>query len=339
MSEPRLVRNEKKNIFEIKWSAWDDDKGRLMSKVISTRRSTRSEAKVVFDAFMNSMDHADREISSPTLSELINDYKLFLESEKKGLTQFICLEHLKRELGDTRVINIDERLVVAYRNKRGVQPGTLRRELGTLKAVLTYAVKTKRIKHDDVNYFTMPSAPPSRHVFLNPEQEPLFHAAALALTPDNERLTRLSRFIVIALNTGARRQAILELKWDHIDPVSNTIDFRMGQDILSNKRRGLVPISKRLKPLIKRMWDEKTSDYVLDTDAPIRNDWEKWIATTNWKHITPHDLRRTFATLLVMKGVPIPTVAGLIADNPVTMLKTYSVYVPSAGQAAIDLIG
>jgi hypothetical protein len=40
-----------------------------------------------------------------------------------------------------------------------------------------------------------------------------------------------------------------------------------------------------------------------------------------------------------MKGVPIPTVAGLIADNPVTMLKTYSVYVPSAGQAAIDLIG
>jgi hypothetical protein len=339
MSEPKLVRNEKKNIYEIKWSAWDEAKGRHMSRVVSTRRSTRVEAAAVFNAFLNSMDHADREVASPTISELIAPYKLFLESERKTDTQFQCLKHIERELGDSRVINIDERLIMNYRKTRGMQDSTLRRELSTLKAVLSYAVKTKRIKHDDLNYFTMPQESAPRHVFLNPEQEPLFYAAALALTKEGERLTRLSRFVALALNTGARKQAIFSLKWDHIDPVSNTIDYRLGQTTLTKKRRTLVPISKRLKPLIKRMWDEKTSEFVLDHDGDIRDAWQRWIKTTPWSHITPHDLRRTFATLLVTKGVPIPTVAGLIADNPITMLKTYSVYVPSAGQDAIDLVG
>lgn len=346
MSEPKLVKS-KRGVYEIRWSAWDDKKNRLMSKSLSTRQSSWAEASTVFAAFLSTLNRAEQELTSPQINELIALYKSSLESDES--TQNICLKHLERELGSERVVDITEECIQTYRRARGVKDGTLRRELGVLVAVFNHAVKMKRIKRDDINYFTMPAQSPSRHVFLNPEQEPLFHAAALAHTQEGARLTRLSRFVAIALNTGARREAILDLKWEHIDPVSNTIDFRLSQDTLSNKRRSLVPISKRLKPLIARMYDERISldpkhpetlsEYVLDHNGAIKSQWERWIAKTPWAHIHIHDLRRTFATLLVMKGVPIPTVAGLIGDNPITMLKTYSVYVPAAGQAAIDLVG
>ena len=185
----------------------------------------------------------------------------------------------------------------------------------------------------------LPRASQPREAFLNDQEERAFHAAALAHSDGQERLTRLSRFVAIALNAAARKEAITSLTWDRVDFVSGTINFAEAGRQLTNKRRALVPISKRLMPILQRAYAERTSEYVLDHSGSIRTTYENWVAKTPWSHIHPHDLRRTWATLAAQSGVPLVTVAEILGDSVEIVVKHYAKYVPGAAKAAIDVRG
>jgi len=142
----------------------------------------------------------------------------------------------------------------------------------------------------------------------------------------------------LALLSAARKETIVNLTWDRVDWDAGTIDFREPGEQLTNKRKTVVPISKRLRPILQRAWEERTGDYVLDTPASIRSSWETFIARTPFAHITPHDLRRTFATLAVQSGVPLVDVAAILGDSIQILMKHYAHHVPGAAQAAVDSI-
>src|SRR5207237_7169026 len=52
----------------------------------------------------------------------------------------------------------------------------------------------------------------------------------------------LPLFILIALYTGRRKEAILSLRWPQVNMESSTIDFEGANRRRTNKRRGIVPI-------------------------------------------------------------------------------------------------
>jgi len=124
-----------------------------------------------------------------------------------------------------------------------------------------------------------------------------------------------------------------------VDLVAGHINFNQQGDQAHNKRKALVPISKRLMPIIQRMYDERKSDYVLDAPTDIRKAYEKWVRATPWKHINTHDLRRTFATLAAQAGVPIVAIAEVLGDSVVVVMKHYAKYIPGASKAAVDARG
>lgn len=58
----------------------------------------------------------------------------------------------------------------------------------------------------------------------------------------------LPLFILIAVYTGRRKEAILSLRWCDVNLTEGIIDFESTQR-RTNKRRGRTRISKRLVPI------------------------------------------------------------------------------------------
>ncbi|MCZ6512937.1 MAG: site-specific integrase, partial [Nitrospinae bacterium] len=56
------------------------------------------------------------------------------------------------------------------------------------------------------------------------------------------------------------------------------------------------------------------------------------------KHLTFHDLRHTFASQLVMKGVDIATIKELLGHKTLTMTLRYAHLAPSHKVSAVELL-
>jgi integrase len=330
---PTLVLS-KTGYWTIKWSERAGKRYHSFSH--STRSKDRAVAEAYKDAFLTVDAQVEAMIEEPTVASLCDTYAAFLEDNRAGETQKISLAHVRAGLGDKRVKELRKPVIRAYCKERGVADGTLRREIGALKAALNHAVEDDVIQATDIPSIKLPPASKARHVYLPEADEIAFHRAAMAHSNGCRRLTRLSRFVALALCTAARKESIETLMWKQVDLVAGVIDYR-GAGVETNKRQAVVRISKRLLPILQRAWDERKTEFVLDHDGSIRSQWRTWIETTPWEHIHPHDLRRTWATLATMHGVPIAVVAGVLGDTVATTLKHYAVFVPGASQDAVDV--
>jgi integrase len=105
---------------------------------------------------------------------------------------------------------ISEELCLAYIEQRradGVIGGTIRVELSKLPASLRWAEKKALIAK--APFVWMPAASSPRDVRLTREQATRFLAACTA--------PHIRLFVLLALTTGARREALLDLTWDRVD--------------------------------------------------------------------------------------------------------------------------
>lgn len=66
-------------------------------------------------------------------------------------------------------------------------------------------------------------------------------------------------FILLGLYTGRRKEAILSLRWPQVDLHAGLIDFEIAGRKRTFKKRGKIPIPKRLLPHLKRARRRGTS--------------------------------------------------------------------------------
>jgi integrase len=114
---------------------------------------------------------------------------------------------------------ISEELCLAYIERRrstGVKDGTIRLELSKLRAALKWAEKKALIAKAPFVWMPPPADP--RDVRLTREQAACFIAACDA--------PHIKLFVVLALTTGARKEAILDLTWDRVDLVARRINLK-----------------------------------------------------------------------------------------------------------------
>jgi integrase len=336
MLNPRLAIS-KSGLWEVRFTERDEEAGRYRSKSVSCRTADRTAAEAFLVGLLDAEEHASRSSHAPMIAELIDEYGAAAKANKKGETQQICLRHLKREFGAVRLLDLTPTKIIRYRQKRGVKDSTLRRELETLRVALNYAVKIKRIRHDDIPHIELPRQTQARRVYLADAEERAFYERALAHSDGSKRLSRLARFVAIALDTGARAGAIRGLTWGRVDLAASRIDFHEAGRQVHNKRRALVPISRRLRPVLERAFKERKTGFVLDHPGEIKKTWQRFVATTPHPDLHIHDLRRTFATLAISNGVSVVTVANILGDDPTTVLKHYAQFIPGEAQTAVDV--
>lgn len=123
--------------------------------------------------------------------------------------------------------------------------------------------------------------------------------------------------------TGGRRSEVLNLTWQDI--TDEYIIFRNTK----NKKERKVPIPDPLKKIIKQMRGDKKitkigrifPDY--DKDYVSRK-FKKYFKKAGFPEIRLHDLRHTYASLLIMNGVDIYTVRELLGHSGISVTQIYA---------------
>jgi len=134
--------------------------------------------------------------------------------------------------------------------------------------------------------------------------------------------------VLTALHTGMRRGEILGLKWKNIDLKNGLILL----ETTKNGERREIPMSETMKALFKRLFTTRnlSSEYVFtnpDTGKryiDIKRSFNSACMKAGIVDFNFHDLRHTFASQLVMKGVDIKTVQELLGHKTLNMTLRYA---------------
>mgnify|MGYP003764372423 CR=1 FL=1 len=219
----------------------------------------------------------------------------------------------------------------AYETRRELSNETVRRELEQLQAAIRYAHKDNLISMYPSVW--KPKKSPAKNRWLRSKEAAKLLGEARKMPSASEYLPL---FILLALYTGARSEAVLTLKWSQIDFASEVIDFRVSQRS-SNKGRAVVPIPRRLLRELTTAYSNRLSQvYVLQRDCAndepiksVKNSFGTACQRAGLEDVTPHTLRHTAASWLVQKGVPIYEVARYLGHSSVAMVeKTYGHMAP-----------
>jgi integrase len=224
-------------------------------------------------------------------------------------------------------------LYVTWRAKSG---NTTRRELAVLQAAINYCFQSGRLTRTVA--VTLPAKPESQERWLTNHEAALLLRATLR--SPQVRLY-LPLFILIAIYTGRRKEAILSLRWHQVDLDRGVIDFRKETE--TNKRRGRVKIPRKLLGHLKRA-RQRASDlgYVLHIDGKRIGNIKKSFAAACKRaglgNVTPHTLKHTAASWIVQSGRSFDDAAEFLATSAKVLRDTYAHLHPEHQRGVADAL-
>jgi integrase len=137
---------------------------------------------------------------------------------------------------------------------------------------------------------------------------------------------------MIALYTGARRRAILELQWPQVDLVRGVLDLNPPGRVQTKKRRPIVPIARPLLLALRRAHKRATTPYVIEANgrpvADVKTAFRSAASRAEVPDCTSHTLRHTCGTWLAQAGVPLREIAGMLGHSEARTTELYAHHHP-----------
>lgn len=302
------------------------------SKRISLGTTDKEAAKRALRQFLAGVD-SPAAPDSPLISDILAGYIKDRTGRVKNIAsiQYACAA-LNEHIGDLTPDHITTQVSRKYAQKRREQgrrgatghgkplsDGTIIKEIVTLRAALRWAVNERWIQA--APKVEAPTAPHAKERWLT-------RAEAKRLLEATET-PHIRLFIQLALYTGARTSAILELQWEQVDFERNVINYGAGA---GNKKRAIVPIIPELREVLWEAATIRTRDCVIEFRGgpvvSIRHAFRERVKAAGLKDVTPHTLRHTCATWLVMRGVPFEMVAKFLGNSVDMIERVYGHHSP-----------
>ncbi|WP_397450846.1 tyrosine-type recombinase/integrase [Pseudomonas sp. NA-150] len=282
-----------------------------------------------------------------------------------------AIRHSFDELLALPLSSIDTKRVEQIRTawlRAGRAPSTANRNITRLRGVLSRAVewgmldihplvKVRRLKVDDrsrIRYLSTDEETALRKAMdarsgeiragrdsankwrLERQKEPMVDLGAVRFTDHLEPL------VLLSINTGVRRGEAFNLTWPDVD-LKNKLITVEGDTSKSGQTRHIPLNREALDTLTK--WKEQ-GDGVgfvfpgrdgnrLDN---VKKSWAGALQLAKVDRFRWHDLRHTFASKLVMAGVPLNTVRDLLGHSDIKMTLRYAHLAPGTKAAAVELI-
>jgi integrase len=213
--------------------------------------------------------------------------------------------------------------------KGGLSPRTIHLIHLVLNGALKQAVRERLIQHNPAEYTVRPPMKHKEMAVLSPEEVNRYLETA--------REDRLYAAFLLELTTGLRRGELLALTWDCVDFAKGAITVKQSLSRVRYAEEGFTRLeitdtkteaSKRTIPLLPEVvrelkalkrkqaeekllfgpaYQDKNLVFATPTGTPIepRNFYRKHAAMlkkAGLRHVRLHDLRHTFATILLQEG-------------------------------------
>lgn len=282
---------------------------------------------------------------SVTLRDFVDTYTRVIKTRLRSHAQI--RRHMVRLAAhfEGRRLNTIKRNDIAeyaeHRQAQGVTPASINIELAAFSASINYA--NKRWETDLKNPVTglFYPAKPGRLRYLEKEEAELLLAEASKL-----RSPYLADFIELALNTGARKNELLQLRFRSVDLPRRILTIE-AQTTKTGKRRYL-PINKAAAAVIERRKayrDQNCPDspwvFAKRSGERMRypdKTFKIAVANAGLEDFTVHDLRHTFASWLVTEGVELIKVRDLLGHSSIRMTERYAHLAPFRLHEAVGVL-
>jgi len=323
----------------------DGKRYRRSSRTNIKRKAVRLEEKwrqEIYDG-----KHQIGKINTLTIEEAADRYFQTViqpkdSREKTKKSERCCLNVIVRNFSPkTRLDAIQSADVARWRDQmlsNGAAPATVNRYLASLRAILN------RAHSEWAALKTMPKFQ------LLPIQN---HRCRVLSRDEENRILEVSKphlrnLVIILVDTGARLSEALDLLWDNVDSDS----ANKASITLMRTKNGLprrIPLTARATKLLLGLRANRTdfNKPVFLYNAPgtanpvpFKNPHRAWKTALREAGVDQslriHDLRHTFASRLVSKGVPIFDVSKLLGHKSITMTMRYAHLAPVAFESAIE---
>lgn len=336
------IKQDERGIWNIHFCVPDPRRnGGRRTKTYCTQTTDRKIAEAILDTWRDDKRLELKDAEGYTIGDVIDLY-LRECGDDIGATSRQPLVYLRETIGTMLPREFDQAFVNAYRrsrlNRRTGQPlasGTVLKDLVMLRVALLHAVQRKKIDANDLHgKLRLPEKGAPRTRCLDDEEWQTVWDAAYA-----DR-AGFGLFVLIAMETAARKSAIHELTWDRIHlGTPGHIDFRNPKRRAEkNKKRPQVGISSRLRPILVEAKAARITDRVFPFSMLNNYRSERFFGQLNLPgSVTLHTLRHSWATRKLAKGASIAIVAEIMGDTPEVVWANYKHLVPQHGADVLDL--
>jgi integrase len=211
-----------------------------------------------------------------------------------------------------------------------ISPSTINRELTCLKTCLNRAIDWEKLDRNPaarVKKFREPNA--KERILTIDEMRRLLAEASERIRPA----------LIIALNTGMRRNEILGLRWKDVDFVKGFIHIA---DSKSGRSRDIPmngPVFETLHAMDRQQEfvfeNPETKAQVLDVKTAFKGACRR--AEIN--AVRFHDLRHTAASRMVEAGIDLVTVSKILGHSSIQMTMRYAHPTPENMRLAVRKLG
>lgn len=309
----------------------------------------------------------------PTLKEFLTDTfePWAIEHHRDAKNGNRAIRHSFEELLDLPLGGIDTKRVEQIRTawlRAGRAPSTANRNITRLRGVLSRAVEWGVLQEHPLKVRKLKVDDRSRVRYLSTEEETALREAMGARSSemrdarDSANRWRLERqkapmanlrtvrfvdhlepLVLLSINTGVRRGEAFNLTWADVD-LNNKLITVEGDTSKSGQTRH-IPLNREALETLTN-WKEQGAGkgfvfpghYGKRLDN-VKKSWAGLLDLAKVERFRWHDLRHTFASKLVMAGVPLNTVRDLMGHSDIKMTLRYAHLALGTKAAAVNLIG
>lgn len=273
-------------------------KNEIENKLTQGESPIHNTNKTAQDCFDEFKQHRAGRISKKARDA--DHYRIlkFISDEKIGHINHITEARVKRHL--------DKR----QEGKSGISPRTANHTIRTLNTFLNFCVKRRYLQENPLKGMIRYPVNITEPRFLSPEE--------IKKLIDAAQGSPLLPLIITALYTGMRYGEIERLDWHDIDFKNGMITVRLSK----SKRFRKIPLHEELAKILCPMASKGRC-------FPITQHEFEWKfillkRKAGIENFRFHDLRHTFASIMIRSGVDILTVSKLMGHGDIKTTQIYA---------------
>lgn len=246
------------------------------------------------------------------------------------------------------------------RQRGAVSPQTVARDLSDLRGALSKAVEWGILPASPLAGLVRGRAPSRQIVrYLSAEERTRLLAALEAR--DTEKRTTRDRFnahraqrgraplparphfadwltpaVLVSLHTGIRRGELFQATWEAIDWKARTLTVEAHTSKTMRLRR--LPLNTVALNTLKQWKAQSRRTHGLIFPGGGSKPWRDVLEAAGITRFRWHDLRHTFASDLVQRGVPLYVVKDLLGHSTIALTERYAHLAPDQGREAVALL-
>lgn len=291
--------------------------GKFPAWTAAAARDKAKELRRLIDQGIDPQKEKTERRDAPTITDLWKEYEKdhfpTLSPRSQTDQRGMWANYILPELGMVAVRELNNRQVRHLHSKISEKtPTRANRVLEVLRKALNLSIEWEWITRNPANDFRRNSEH-SREKYLTADQYERVFAALEKMT--NQKAANAIRLLTL---TGARRGEVLGLEWQDLDLELGI--WNRPPHKSKDRKRKRIPLSNEALMLLRSMREVAGADFLFPTSKgtpmPDLNRPWRWLRSeVEIPDLRIHDLRHSFASVLVSSGETLETIGKLLGHS------------------------